>query len=177
MKKILVVIDYQNDFVNGSLGFDGAEKLDEKIADRIYSYGKGNVFFTRDTHFDDYPTTNEGRNLPVDHCRKGSFGYEIYGKTKKALEDVNAVGFDKQTFGLDITDDILKQLPENPVSIELAGLVSNICVLSNAVTFQTKFKNAEIIVDAELTSCADSATNEKALDIMEGLFVKVLNRK
>ena len=68
-------------------------------------------------------------------------------------------------------------MPESPDEIELAGLVSNICVLSNAVVFQTKFKNAAIIVDAELTACADSKMNEKALDVLEGLFVKVLNRK
>ena len=100
MKKILIVIDYQNDFVNGSLGFDGAERLDEKIAERIYNYGKGNVFFTKDTHFDDYSNTNEGKNLPVVHCKKDSAGYDIYGKTKKRLKMLRLSDLRSRPLGL-----------------------------------------------------------------------------
>ena len=85
MNRYLFVIDYQNDFVDGALGFPGAEKLDEKIAAKVRAYGKGHVLFTRDTHFENYLTTREGRNLPVVHCIKGTPGWEVYGQTAKAL--------------------------------------------------------------------------------------------
>lgn len=176
MKKILIVVDYQNDFVDGALGFDGAEKLDASIAKKIYEYGEGNVFFTRDTHTKDYLQTREGRNLPVEHCVKDTNGWEVYGETKKALEEVKAEGFDKESFGLSITGEIASKLPKTVDEVELVGLVSNICVLSNAVIFQTYYPGATIVVDAALTDSFDSVLNQKALDVMEGLQVKVLNR-
>lgn len=177
MAGLLVVVDYQNDFVDGSLGFDGAELLDSKIAERIRKYGKGNVIFTRDTHTDCYLETREGKHLPVPHCIKGTYGHDIYGETKKALAEVDAIGFDKETFGLKINDEIRKSLPTAPETIEIAGLVSNICVLSNAVIFQTEYPNAQIIVDAELTDGFDRELSKKSLDVLEGLQVNVINRK
>ena len=125
----LFVIDYQKDFVDGALGFPGAEKLDALIAQRVREYGPGRVWFTRDTHFEDYLTTREGRHLPAPHCIKGSDGWQNYGETAKALEEVGAVGIDKLTFGMDVADPaILSLLPETAERIELCGLVSNICV-------------------------------------------------
>lgn len=176
MTKILIVVDYQNDFVDGTLGFDGAEKLDAAIAKKIHEYGEGNVFFTRDTHSENYLQTREGRNLPVEHCVKDTKGWEVYGETKKALEEVKAEGFDKESFGLSITHEIARKLPKIVDEVELVGLVSNICVLSNAVIFQTYYPSATIVVDAALTNSFDSVLNQKALDVMEGLQVKVLNR-
>ena len=85
MNRYLFVIDYQNDFVDGALGFPGAEKLDEKIAAKVRAYGKGHVLFTRDTHFDNYLETREGKNLPVRHCVKGTQGWQVYGETARAL--------------------------------------------------------------------------------------------
>ena len=104
MNRYLFVIDYQNDFVDGALGFPGAEKLDEKIAAKVRQYGKGHVLFTRDTHFENYMDTREGKNLPVPHCIKGSFGWEVYGETAKALREVEAPAIDKLVFGMDVTD-------------------------------------------------------------------------
>lgn len=176
MNKILVVVDYQNDFVNGTLGFEGAEKLDEGIAKKIREYGEGNVFYTRDTHTKDYLQTREGRNLPVEHCVKDTNGWEVYGETKKALDEVGAKGFDKESFGLSITQEIANQLPKSVDEVELVGLVSNICVLSNAVVFQTYYQDATIIVDASLTASFDPSLNQKCLDVMEGLQVKVINK-
>ena len=86
MNRYLFVIDYQNDFVDGALGFPGAEKLDGAIAAKVRSYGKGHVLFTRDTHFENYLQTREGRNLPVVHCIKGTTGWEVYGETAKAQD-------------------------------------------------------------------------------------------
>ena len=177
MSRYLFVIDYQNDFVDGALGFPGAEKLDERIAAKVRSYGKGHVLFTRDTHFEDYLQTREGRNLPVLHCVKGSHGWQVYGETARALAEVEAPGIDKLVFGMDITDPATAAvLPEQAEEIELVGLVSNICVVSNAVVLQSKYPEATIVVDAACTDSFDPSLHEKVLDVLEGFQVKVINR-
>lgn len=177
MNRYLFVIDYQNDFVDGALGFPGAEKLDEKIAAKVREYGKGHVLFTRDTHFENYMDTREGKNLPVPHCIKGSFGWKIYGETAKALAEVDAIAIDKLVFGMDVTDPATAAvLPESADEIELVGLVSNICVVSNAVVLQSKYPEAAIIVDASCTDSFDKSLHEKVLDVLAGFQVKVINR-
>ena len=177
MNRYLFVIDYQNDFVDGTLGFPGAEKLDEKIAAKVRAYGKGHVLFTRDTHFENYLTTREGRNLPVVHCIKGTPGWEVYGQTAKALAEVEAPAIDKLVFGMDVSDPaIAAVLPEAADEIELVGLVSNICVVSNAVVLQSKYPEATILVDAQCTDSFDKGLHEKVLDVLSGFQVKVINR-
>ncbi len=177
MKKILLVVDYQVDFVSGALGFAGAELLDRPIAEKIKEYGKGNVFYTLDTHFDNYLDTKEGKNLPVPHCIKGTAGWEVYGETKQALFDADAVCIEKRSFGIDLTDETLSKLPRAVDSVEIVGLVSNICVISNAVILNTLYSEAEITVDAALTASFDDMLNKEALDVMSGLQINVINRK
>ena len=177
MEAYLFVIDYQKDFVDGTLGFPGAEKLDGKIAEKVRQYGKGRVLFTRDTHFEDYLTTREGKNLPVLHCVKDTPGWQVYGETAKALEEVEAKAIDKLVFGMDISDPaIAAVLPERADQIELVGLVSNICVVSNAVILQSKYPEATIVVDASCTDSFDKSLQEKVLDVMAGFQVKVIGR-
>ena len=177
MNRYLFVIDYQNDFVDGALGFPGAEKLDEQIAAKIRSYGPGKVLFTRDTHFENYMETREGKNLPVVHCIKGTPGWEVYGETAKALAEVSAQAIDKLVFGMDVTDPATAAvLPESADEIELVGLVSNICVVSNAVVLQSKYPGATIIVDAACTDSFDKSLHEKVLDVLAGFQAKVINR-
>ena len=185
MKKLLIVVDYQNDFVDGSLGFPGAELLDERIAAKIQEYREAGdeVCFTRDTHGRDYLNTQEGRGLPIPHCIEGTPGIELYGRVKDLVQDTDEV-FSKGTFG---SKDLYKRLSSMQraadeagmlpfESIELVGLVSNICVLSNAVLAKTACPEVPVIVDAACTAAADAAINEKALDILEGLQVNVINR-
>ena len=177
MNRYLFVIDYQNDFVDGALGFPGAELLDEKIAAKVRAYGKDHVLFTRDTHFENYLTTREGRNLPVEHCIKGSHGWQVYGETAKALEEVGAKAIDKLVFGMDVSDPaVAAVLPETADEIELVGLVSNICVVSNAVVLQCKYPEATITVDAACTDSFDKDLHEKVLDVLAGFQVKIINR-
>ena len=177
MNRYLFVIDYQNDFVDGALGFPGAEKLDEKIAAKVRQYGKGHVLFTRDTHFENYLDTREGKNLPVVHCVKDTPGWQVYGETAKALEEVAAKSIDKLVFGMDVTGPATAAvLPESADEIELVGLVSNICVVSNAVVLQSKYPEATIIVDAACTDSFDKGLHEKVLDVLTGFQVKVINR-
>ncbi len=177
MERYLFVIDYQNDFVDGALGFPGAEQLDAGIAAKVRSYGEGHVLFTRDTHFENYLDTREGKLLPIVHCIKGTPGWELYGETAAAVAEVNAPAIDKLVFGMDISDPaIAAVLPEAADEIELVGLVSNICVISNACVLQAKYPEARSIVDARLTASMDPEMHEKVLDVLEGFQVRVINR-
>ena len=177
MEKYLFVIDYQKDFVDGALGFPGAEKLAGSIAEKIRAYGKGRVFFTRDTHFENYLSTREGRNLPVVHCVKDTPGWQVYGETAAALEEVEAVAIDKLVFGMNVADPaVAAVLPETAEEVELVGLVSNICVVSNAVVLQSRYPEATIVVDASCTDSFDKVLHEKVLDVLAGFQVKVINR-
>ena len=177
MERYLFVIDYQNDFVDGALGFPGAEKLDGRIASKIRAYGPGRVLFTRDTHFENYLQTREGRNLPIVHCVRGSHGWQVYGDTARALEEVGAKAIDKLSFGMDISDPATAAvLPAQADEIELVGLVSNICVVSNAVALQSRYPEAKILVDAACTDSFDKGLHSKVLDVMEGFQVTVTNR-
>lgn len=177
MNRYLFVIDYQKDFVDGALGFAGAEKLDGPIAAKVREYGRGHVLFTRDTHFENYLQTREGKNLPVVHCIKGTPGWECYGETARALAEVEAPAIDKLVFGMDVTAPATAAvLPEQADEIELVGLVSNICVVSNAVVLQSRYPEATIVVDAACTASFDKNLNEKVLDVLQGLQVKVINR-
>ena len=177
VERYLFVIDYQKDFVDGALGFPGAEKLDARIAQTVRAYGEGRVLFTRDTHFENYLTTREGRNLPVVHCIRGTEGWQVYGETAKALAEVNAAAIDKRSFGMDTTDpETAAVLPETAGEIELVGLVSNICLISNAVVLQSRYPEATIVVDAQCTDSFDKSLHEKTLDVLSGFQVKVINR-
>jgi nicotinamidase-related amidase len=177
MDRYLFVIDYQKDFVDGALGFPGAEKLDGKIAAKVRSYGKGRVFFTRDTHFHNYLSTREGKNLPIVHCVKDTPGWQVYGETAQALAEVEAKAIDKVVFGMDVTDPATAAvLPESAQEIELVGLVSNICVVSNAVVLQSRYPEASIVVDATCTDSFDKDLHEKVLDVLQGFQVRVTGR-
>lgn len=175
MKKLLIVVDYQKDFVNGSLGFDGAEKLDELIADKIRLYRKnGNdIVFTADTHDFNYLSTQEGKNLPVVHCIKNTDGWMLYGTVGTLLGENDKL-FEKPVFGSGELYEWLKTTKYD--SVELAGLVSNICVISNAVLVKTALPEAEVMVDASCTASSDIHLHNAALDVMTGLQIKVTNR-
>ena len=177
MSRYLFVIDYQNDFVDGALGFPGAEKLDAPIAAKVREYGAGHVIFTRDTHFENYLDTREGSMLPSVHCVKGTKGWELYGETAKACAEVGAKAIDKLVFGMDVTDPATAAvLPESADEIELVGLVSSICVISNACVLQAKYPEARLTVDAACTAGLTTEMNDKVLDVMENLQIKVINR-
>jgi nicotinamidase-related amidase len=174
MKKILIVVDYQNDFVDGSLGFPGAELLDESISRKICEYRDQGypVVFTLDTHEDDYMSTQEGKNLPVSHCLRGSNGHAVFGKT--GVLSRGGTFFEKNTFGSKALFEFLSD--SDFQSVELVGLVSNICVLANAVLAKTAVPEAEIIVDASCTKSFDPDLHEKTLDVLRGLQITVTNQ-
>ncbi|MEC9485044.1 MAG: isochorismatase family cysteine hydrolase [Candidatus Izemoplasma sp.] len=175
MKKLLIVVDYQNDFIDGALGFDGAIDIKDAIVKKIKNHHKENqdVIFTQDTHEDDYLDKEEGKNLPVMHCVKGTHGHDIQADVKSVKKEED-LAFIKYTFPSLELGNYLKD--KNYTHIELCGLVSNICVLSNAVIAKSALPNAHIVVDALATASFDSSLHEKALDVLEGIHVEVINR-
>lgn len=175
MKTALIVIDYQNDFVNGSLGFEQAKALDTIICDKMNHYlnEKQDILFTFDTHGTNYMDTQEGRHLPVPHCIAETEGWALYGNTASYLDKAAAV-FRKETFGSLALAEFLKE--QQYGQVELCGLVSNICVISNAVLAKAALPDAEIIVDASATASSLADLHEKALDVMQGLHITVTNR-
>ncbi len=176
MKKLLLVIDYQKDFVDGAQGLPTAEKLDGPIAAKIAAYRTAgdDVAFTLDTHGENYPDTQEGRRLPIPHCLRGADGWGLYGETGKARREGDMV-IEKPAFpSLELGNWLREQ---GYGQIELVGLVSYICVVSNAVVAKAALPKAEIVVDAACTAGPDPALHEKALDVMEqGLQITVINR-
>lgn len=186
MKKLLIVVDYQNDFVDGTLGFPGAELLEERIVAKINAYREAGdeVCFTLDMHGRNYLETLEGKNLPVEHCIDGTAGAELYGAVADCAGSCDPL-FEKPTFGSKelfgrlvdmqrVADGVGATKPFE--SIELVGLVSNICVMANAVLAKTACPDVPIIVDASCTDSFDRDLQDKAFDVMEGLHIQVINR-
>ena len=178
MKKALIVVDYQNDFVNGALGFEGAEKLDDIICEKIQQYRKegGHIIFTFDTHEANYLNTMEGKNLPVEHCIKGTDGWQIRAELD-ALRKEEPV--DKPTFGSVALGQLLKAYDtyeEKIESITFIGLCTDICVISNAMTAKAYFPETPIYVDASCCAGVTPESHERALDAMAVCQINILNR-
>lgn len=176
MKKLLIVVDYQNDFVTGSLGFEGAVALEDPIADKICEYralgDEGQVIFTMDTHDRHYMESQEGIHLPVVHCVDGEDGWQLYGKIADLKADEDLV-FSKPTFGSYELGEYLHKNAENYESIEFAGVVTNICVISNMVIAKAAMPNVPISVDVSCIGSNDEELHEAALKVMESIHVDV----
>ena len=181
--KLLVVVDYQKDFVDGALGFPGAETLDAGIAAKIRSYSQCGHFIvqTMDTHRADYLSTREGKHLPVKHCIAATDGWETYGETARAIAEVKAGNrfrrILKATFPVHPRDmmDLLTWIGNDEITqIEFVGLVSNICVISNICVFQGAFPLAQVVVDPRLIASHYPKAHEAVLEVMRGLQVELL---
>ena len=175
MKKCLIVVDYQNDFIDGSLGFDGALDIKDEIIKKIKEYKKNHddVIYTFDTHDTNYLDTEEGQNLPVVHCVNGTHGHQLQSDVD-ALKEERDMSFIKYTFPSLELGIYLKD--KDYQVVEVCGLVSNICVVSNAVIAKSALPNAHIVVDNKATKSFDKDLHEKAMDVLEGLHVEVKNR-
>lgn len=175
MSKCLIVVDYQNDFIDGALGFEGALDIKDAIIDKIQQVKQdgGDVIFTKDTHTEEYLDTEEGQHLPIIHCVEGTTGHAIQ-EDVDALRENTDVEFIKYSFpSLELGNYLATKDYD---VIELCGLVSNICVLSNAVIAKSALPNAHIVVDATATASFDPELHEQALNILEGIHVEVINR-
>lgn len=191
--KMLVVVDFQHDFIDGMLGFEGAEKLDTGIAAKISEYDEKGDFIieTKDTHTEEYLKTREGKHLPVEHCIYGTEGWETYGETGKLLrklEERQSTRYRqirKATFPVHPYDmvDMMDWIRMNEIrfeeieEIEFVGLVSNICVISNICVFQGAFPNTQIVVDPNLIASFNPKAHEAVLEVMQGLQVNFIGEE
>lgn len=166
---VLIVIDVQNDFVTGSLGSPEAVNIISNVVNKIKEFPQENVYYTQDTHYGDYPTTQEGQLLPVQHCIFPTWGWYIDARVVKEL--INANPIRKNTFGYTGWKDHLK----DPTSITIIGLCTDICVVSNALILKALFPETPIIVDA--SCCAGTTINNhySALEVMKQCQIQVIN--
>ena len=165
MKNVLIVVDMQVDFVNGSLGTAEAEAIVPAVARKVAEH-QGPVIFTRDTHPADYLNTQEGRNLPVVHCVKGTEGWQIVPELRPYAEREGAVIVDKPTFGSVELARRLAAEVDGIASIELVGLCTDICVVSNALLLKATMPEVPISVDS---ACCAGVTPQKHAAALETL--------
>lgn len=175
MKKLLIIIDYQNDFACGCLGFKKAKKIEKSIAEKIIEYRRNGdeIAFTLDTHKENYLLTQEGKNLPVPHCIENTEGHRLYGKIEKLRIDEDKI-FLKNTYGSEELFEYLKN--REYISIELCGVVTNICVISNAILVKTALPEVPIYIDSKCVAGNDEELNTCALKVMESLHIKIMNK-
>ena len=173
MQRLLVVVDYQNDFVDGALGFKGADKIAPRIVELIKEFRANNdeVVFTYDTHDENYMKTNEGNYLPVPHCIKGSQGWELHPSIKDLVGSSKV--FIKHDFGSKELGHYIEQA--NFDEIYLCGLVSDICVFSNAIIAKSSASPyAKIKIVRDATSSFDLDMQEKAFDVLKHLHMEII---
>lgn len=167
MKKILIVVDMQNDFIDGALGTKEAESIVDYVAFKIKNFD-GPIFVTLDTHGGDYLETEEGKKLPVPHCIKMTHGWLLHEKVYRALAGKSYKLLEKKTFG---AKKLVKQLRElgngADTEMELVGLCTDICVVSNALLLKAFFPNAVIRVDAAGCAGVTPQSHKAALETMK----------
>lgn len=173
MKKLLVVIDMQNDFINGALKTPEAQSVVPKVVNKIKNW-EGEVWSTKDTHYDNYLQTNEGKYLPIEHCLFNTEGWNFVSPIGEALQNHKSIClcFYKTTFGsLDLATEIQASGFDE---IELVGVCTDICVIANALLIKTFCPEARVSVDA---SCCAGVTPEKhkeALSVMKSCHIEII---
>lgn len=173
MKKLLVVVDVQNDFVDGSLGTKEAQAIIPNVVSKIKNWD-GDIICTQDTHNKDYLITREGRNLPVTHCVAGTDGHKINAKVFETLCE-NSCHFamlNKYTFGSTALPEIVR--PHGYRYIEIIGLCTDICVVSNALILKANFPGIDIAVDASCCAGVTPESHNAALTTMKMCQIDII---
>ena len=174
MKNVLIVVDMQVDFVTGALGSDAARAIVPRVSAKISEYKKRGdlIIFTRDTHRKDYLQTQEGKNLPVEHCILGTEGWKIYGEL-----DTGCKGHyyaTKNTFGWLNWGEFIKN--NNVIeNIELSGLCTDVCVVSNALILKAMYPENKITVDAQCCAGVTEESHRAALLTMKMCQINIIN--
>lgn len=173
--KLLIVVDMQKDFIDGSLGTPEAQTIVPNVLAKIAAYPPEAIFATRDTHSPDYLTTCEGRHLPVVHCVDGTPGHALHPQIAAALSAVAPDHIlDKPTFGsMELAERLRALAGDEPTAIELVGLCTGICVLSNAILLKAALPEAEISVDAACCACVTPQSHDTALAAMKLCHITV----
>jgi nicotinamidase-related amidase len=172
--KLLVVVDMQNDFIDGSLGSPEAQSIVPKVAAKINEYKNANypIIYTRDTHKPDYLDTQEGKRLPVPHCIRGTEGWEI----KDGLYQKGCIIDDKPTFGsTTLPLYIITNYHNRFDTIELVGLCTDICVVSNALMLKAQLPETTIVVDSSCCAGTSVEAHKAALTVLKSCQVEVIN--
>ena len=172
MENLLIVVDMQGDFVDGSLGTPEAQAIVPAVVEKVKSH-EGRVIFTRDTHHADYLQTREGRYLPVAHCVEGTEGWQIVPELRPYAREI----VDKPTFGSSALAQSLAERAEGIGRVEIVGLCTDICVVSNALLIKAFLPEADIAVDAR---CCAGVTPEKhraALETMRSCQIDILGEE
>ncbi|MCX4268946.1 MAG: cysteine hydrolase [Lachnospiraceae bacterium] len=173
MRKLLVVVDMQKDFIDGSLGTKEAEKIVDGVVEEIKKYRTEDIFATRDTHTEDYLQTQEGKKLPVVHCVKGTEGWEINGKVKEALKGAEVM--DKPTFGSkELAEKIAGLAAEEEIEVTLVGLCTDICVVSNALLIKAYLPEVPVRVLASCCAGVTPESHQAALATMKMCQVEIV---
>ena len=178
MKRILVVVDMQKDFVDGSLGTPEAVAIVEPVTEKISAYAAdpdGVILVTYDTHSGDYMTTSEGKHLPVPHCVKGTEGWQLDRRVSAALKDTDYIAVEKPTFGsVELPTLVKRASGGEEFTVELIGLCTDICVVSNALILKASFPEREVYVDASCCAGVTVDTHNAALSTMKMCQINVI---
>lgn len=170
MKKLLVVVDMQYDFITGALGTKEAVEIVPNVVEKIKNWD-GDIIATQDTHGDDYLQTQEGKNLPVSHCYYRSYGHIIHKDVITALKSKPVRYIEKSSFG---SPDLVKSVENNHYDyIELVGLCTDICVVSNALLLKNYYPETTIAVDASCCAGVTPKRHKAALTTMESCQINV----
>lgn len=174
MKKVLIVVDMQKDFVDGALGSSEAVGIVDNVVDKIKCFD-GDIIVTYDTHAENYMETQEGRFLPVAHCIKGTEGWQLHKKVQESLEGRAYKVVEKPTFGSTALVEYIKEA-YNPdeIEVELIGLCTDICVVSNALLMKANFLETKVSVDASCCAGVTVESHNAALLTMKMCQVNVI---
>lgn len=168
MKRFLITVDMQNDFVDGALGTREAAEIVPRVAEKIVAF-EGEIIATLDTHTEDYMNTREGKHLPVPHCIRGTEGWKLNKTVLQALEQKGYTALEKPTFGCVRLPELIRERAagDEEIFIELIGLCTDICVISNALLLKAAFPETEIFVDARCCAGVTPDTHNAALTAMQ----------
>lgn len=178
MSKLLVVVDMQNDFIDGALGTKEATGIVDNVIEKIRKYEteKEPIIFTMDTHRDNYLDTQEGQNLPVKHCIAHTQGWEIHSRIKEAFDLNKYKIYEKVTFGSsELAKDLLNGVYHDVSEVELVGICTDICVITNAMLFKTFLPEVPVFVDAACCAGVTPESHENALKAMKLCQIHIRN--
>ncbi len=180
MKKFLIIVDMQKDFVDGALGTTEAVAIVDRVVEKIRhaAAAPGTLLIaTLDTHTPDYMSTSEGKHLPVPHCVKGTSGWALDARVAEALSGTGCYMLEKPTFGsIDLPPLIARLAGDEDFTVELCGLCTDICVVSNALLLKAHFPEVAILVDASASAGVTVPTHNAALDTMAMCQIEITGR-
>ena len=174
MRHILLVVDMQNDFIDGALGSKEAAAIVDSVKEKIRSFPPKDVIATMDTHGDNYLDTQEGKNLPVPHCVKGTEGWKIRPDIAELLGA--ATIYEKPAFGsMELAEDLKKLSEKEELELEIIGLCTDICVVSNALLLKAAMPEVRISLDAACCAGVTPESHQAALETMRACQIKIIN--